>query len=35
MQHKKNVKAHKKRSIARVKAARELRERALGSLVQV
>ena len=35
LQHKKKVKAHNKRSIARVKAARELREKAIGSLVQV
>jgi putative transposase len=34
-QHKKKTKAHKKRSIIRLKAARELRERDLGSLVQV
>jgi len=35
VQHRKKVKAHKKRSIARVKAARELRDKGLGSLVQV
>ena len=35
VQHKKKVKAHRKRAIARVKAAKELRERSLGSLVQV
>lgn len=35
IQHKRKVKVHKKRSIARVKAARELREKGLGSLIQV
>src|SRR3989344_8319890 len=35
VQHKKKVKAHRKRAIARIKAAKELRERSLGSLVQV
>lgn len=35
MQHKKKVGKYKKRSIARIKAARELREKSLGSLVQV
>ncbi len=34
-QHKKGVKRHKNRSIARIKAAVELREKDLGSLVQV
>lgn len=34
-QHKKKIKAHKNRTIARLKAARELREKAVGSLVQV
>jgi len=34
-QHKKKMKAHKKRTIARLKAARELREKGVGSLVQV
>jgi len=34
-QHKKKTKAHKNRTIARLKAARELREKHLGSLVQV
>lgn len=34
-QHKKTVRKHKVRSIARVRAARELREKGLGSLVQV
>ena len=34
-QHRKKVKAHKNRSIARIKAAVELREKNLGSLVQV
>lgn len=35
IQHKKNVRKHKNHAIARVKAARELREKDLGSLVQV
>lgn len=35
IQHKKNVGTHKARSITRLKAARELREKHLGSLVQV
>ena len=34
-QHKKRVKAYKNRSITRIKAARELREENVGSLVQV
>ena len=34
-QHKKRMKTHHHQSIARVKAARELREKSLGSLVQV
>lgn len=34
-QHKKKMRAHKHRTIARLKAARELREKHLGSLVQV
>jgi transposase InsO family protein len=35
VQHRKRVKAHKNRTIARMKAAVELREKGLGSLVQV
>lgn len=35
IQHKKNTRKHKRHAIARVKAARELREKDLGSLVQV
>lgn len=35
IQHKRKIKKHKARTIARLKAARGLRERALGSLVQV
>jgi len=34
-QHKKRMRSHKKRTIARLKAARELREKNLGSLVQI
>lgn len=34
-QHKKKVKKHRKQKIARIKAARELREKSLGSLVQI
>lgn len=34
-QHRKKTKAHKNRSIARIKAARELREKEIGSLIQV
>jgi len=35
IQHKKRVQAHKQRTIARLKAARKLREKDIGSLVQV
>jgi len=34
-QHKKRMRKHRNKSIARIKAARELREKALGSLVQI
>jgi transposase InsO family protein len=34
-QHKRRIKKHKNRTIARLKAARELREKNLGSLVQI
>ena len=34
-QHNRAVKSHKKRSIARIKASRELRDKAVGSLVQI
>ena len=35
VQHRKKVRAHRKHTIARVKASRELREKTIGSLVQV
>ena len=35
LQHKKRMKKHKRYAIARVKAAKELRDKALGSLVQI
>src|SRR3989344_3025623 len=35
LQHKKNLRKHRNHAIARIKAARELREKELGSLVQI